>query len=161
MKLRNIALTLMVLMQPIGSLAATPDQAETDREAVEKSISQFYVALDDMFKGDVDRMRQVWSHADDVTYMGPGGGMLVGWKKVVESWEVQAAMKLGGAVTPADVQITVGRDLAVAQNYEVGENKVAGETQKVSIRVTNVFRKEAGEWKMIGHHTDLLPFLQK
>jgi len=28
----------------------------------------------------------------------------------------------------------------------------------VSIRATNVFRKEGGQWKMIGHHTDLLPF---
>jgi hypothetical protein len=30
----------------------------------------------------------------------------------------------------------------------------------VSIRATNLFRKESGAWKMIGHHTDLLPFLE-
>jgi hypothetical protein len=29
----------------------------------------------------------------------------------------------------------------------------------VSIRATNLFRKEDGSWKMIGHQTDLLPFL--
>jgi ketosteroid isomerase-like protein len=32
---------------------------------------------------------------------------------------------------------------------------------QVSIRATNLFRKENGAWKMIGHHTDLLPFLEK
>ena len=34
-----------------------------------------------------------------------------------------------------------------------------GKPQAVSIRATNLFRKEDGTWKMIGHHTDLLPFL--
>ncbi len=28
----------------------------------------------------------------------------------------------------------------------------------VSLRATNVFSKENGAWKMIGHHTDMLPF---
>ena len=36
-----------------------------------------------------------------------------------------------------------------------------GRPLQVSIRATNIFRKEKGEWKMIGHHTDLLPFLDK
>jgi ketosteroid isomerase-like protein len=44
----------------------------------------------------------------------------------------------------------------------VGSNLNAqGEPMKVSIRATNIFRKENGQWKMIGHHTDLLPFLEK
>jgi ketosteroid isomerase-like protein len=44
----------------------------------------------------------------------------------------------------------------------VGSNLDAeGRPLQVSIRATNVFRKENGDWKMIGHHTDLLPFLNK
>jgi len=31
----------------------------------------------------------------------------------------------------------------------------------VAIRATNVFRREAGAWKMVGHQTDLLPHLVK
>jgi ketosteroid isomerase-like protein len=77
------------------------------------------------------------------------------------NWEKQAALKLGGKVEPDDMRITVGRDIAVIHNYEKGENTNArGKTQKVSIRATNVFRKESGQWKMIGHHTDLLPYLE-
>lgn len=54
----------------------------------------------------------------------------------------------------------MGTDLALTHNYETGENVGAdGAVERVSIRVTNVFRKEAGAWKMIGHHTDLLPYL--
>ena len=92
--------------------------------------------------------------------MGPGGGFQVGWHRVRANWEKQAAMRLGGEVRPGEMTITVGRDVAVAHNYERGENTVDGKTVRISIRATNVFRKEDGRWKMIGHHTDLLPFLK-
>jgi ketosteroid isomerase-like protein len=107
-------------------------------------------------------MKSIWSHANDVTYMGPAGGFQVGWDQVRKSWEEQAAKKLGGKVEVADLRITAGPDIAVTHNFEKGENTNAkGEPEKVSIRATNVFRKEGGAWKMIGHHTDLLPFLMK
>jgi len=31
----------------------------------------------------------------------------------------------------------------------------------VNIRTTTTFRKEGGQWKVIGHHTDMLEYLQK
>jgi ketosteroid isomerase-like protein len=134
--------------------------AEKDEQPVRNAVAQFYAALNDMFTGELAQMKKVWSHADDVTYMGPGGGFQVGWNQVLKNWEAQAALKLGGKVEPADMRVTVGTEIAVVSCYEKGENTNAkGETQKVSIRATNIFRKENGEWKMIGHHTDLLPYL--
>jgi ketosteroid isomerase-like protein len=71
-------------------------------------------------------------------------------------------MKLGGEVRSSDMRLTVGRDLAVVSNFEVGENAGSdGRPLVVQIRATNLFRNEGGEWKMIGHHTDILPLLQK
>jgi ketosteroid isomerase-like protein len=94
--------------------------------------------------------------------MSPGGGFQVGWKKVLPVWKKQAAMKLGGSVEPAQIHVVIGKEIAVVQNYENGKNtNAAGKPQKVSIRATNVFRKENGKWKMIAHHTDLLPYLAK
>ena len=107
-------------------------------------------------------MKKLWSHKNDVTYMGPGGGFRLGWKQVLADWETQAALKLGGKVEPKEMRITVGRDLAIVSNYEEGQNLMAdGKPQAVKIRATNLFRNENGRWKMIGHHTDTLPFLQK
>jgi ketosteroid isomerase-like protein len=135
---------------------------EDDAKAVMHAAAQFYAALNKIFTGDLDQMQEVWSHADDVTYMGPAGGFQVGWDQVLTSWKAQAAMKLGGKVEAADMRITIGQDIAVTHNYEKGENSNArGEPQKVLIRATNVFRKEGGKWKMVGHHTDLLPYLEK
>jgi ketosteroid isomerase-like protein len=136
--------------------------AENNETGVKNAAAEFYAALNEMFTGELGPMKSVWSHADDVTYMGPGGGFQVGWTEVLKNWEAQAAMKLGGKVEPAEMRITVGADLAIVSNYERGENTNAdGSPQKVSIRATNLFRKENGEWKMIGHHTDLLPYLEQ
>jgi ketosteroid isomerase-like protein len=48
----------------------------------------------------------------------------------------------------------------VLSDYEVGQNTNAnGKIARVKLRATNIFRKEAGAWKMVGHHTDTLPYL--
>ena len=136
--------------------------AEKDEQGVRQAVAQFYTALNTMFTGELGPMKEVWAHANDVTYMGPGGGFQVGWDQVLAEWEAQAAKKLGGKVEPADIRITAGQDLAIVSDIEKGENtNAAGKVEKVSIRATNLFRKERGKWKMIGHHTDLLPYLAK
>ena len=43
---------------------------------------------------------------------------------------------------------------------ERGSNLVDEKEQKVSLRATTTFRKENGLWKVIGHHTDTLPYLE-
>ena len=82
----------------------------------------------------------------------------MGWDRVLKEWEAQAAMKLGGFISAGDTHTMIGEKIAVVQDCEKGNN---GEGREVSIRATNLFRKEQGTWKMIGHHTDLLPFLNK
>lgn len=161
MRSKRRAWSVIALLSMVGVLAAGPVHgADADREAVSAATARFYSALNAMFTGDVGPMKDVWSHADDVTYLGPGGGFRVGWKDVLADWEAQAAMKLGGTVKPEGIRAVVGHDIAVVSNYEKGENTNAGgQRATVSIRATNLFRKEDGKWKMIGHHTDLLPYL--
>jgi ketosteroid isomerase-like protein len=154
-------LVLVVAGMSLG-FAGPARATAADTAAVAAAAEQFYVALNAMFAGDAEPMKEVWSHADDVTYMGPAGGFQKGWAEVLAVWVEHAAMKLGGKVTPERMEITVGQDLAITHNFEVGENyDKDGNLQKVSIRATNMFRKEDGQWKMIGHHTDLLPYLEK
>ena len=125
--------------------------------AVREAVKGFYKALNSIFVGDIAPMEAHWSHRDDVTYMGPFGDYRVGWAQVRESWVEQLEMKLGGDVEPADVEINVGGDIAIAHNREVGHVFPAGHDETVYLRATNMFRKEDGRWKMIGHHADRLP----
>jgi ketosteroid isomerase-like protein len=155
------ALAMWVPFALIGAsaLAQTPSNSNAE---VLAANARFYVAINAMFKGDVGPIEAVWSHGGDVTYMGPTGNFETGWSAVLKDWEGQAAQKLGGKVEPIDVQVIVGHDLAVINDYEQGENTNAeGKVQQVRLRATNIFRKEGGQWKMIGHHTDVLPYLAK
>jgi len=115
-----------------------------------------------VLKANAAPMERVWSHAADVTYMGPTGGFDLGWAGVRQNWQAQAAMKLGGKIEPEQIHLLVSGGLAVVSEVEVGENTNAnGKTAEVKLRTTNIFRREQGSWKMVGHHTDTLPYLSK
>lgn len=105
-------------------------------------------------------MEQVWSHADDVTYLGPQGGLLVGWNKILEAWKEQARLRLKGKIDLQEVHIIREGNIGIMQCYEIGSNNFKGKNESVKIRALNIFRKENGTWKMISHQTDLLSFLQ-
>ncbi len=162
MKRKSVSLSTLVLAIALSILCNPAHASQNGEETVRKAAAGFYSALNVLFAGNPDPMNEVWSHADDVTYMGPGGGFQIGWPQVFENWKKQAAMKLGGNVEPAEMHIAVGREIAVVQNYEKGTNiNAQGKQEKVSIRATSIFRKEEGNWKMIGHHTDLLSYLKE
>ncbi len=155
---------LLTLVLVIGSCGQTTHAASADDEAAVRAAAQkFYAALNaGVFGGDLEPMKKIWSHAADVTYMGPFGGLQVGWDQVLLTWESQAAKKITGEIQAEDVHVQVGRDLAVTQCFEKGKNTDAdGKTFDISIRATDIFRKEDGKWKMISHHTDLIPDLGK
>ena len=157
------ALALATFVLAVAGLVplSAAHAAGEDEQAVRQATDEFYAALNAMFEGNVEPMKAVWSHAEDVTYMGPDGKFTVGWDQVLADWESQAARKLGGTIRPDAIHVTVGQDLATVECYEVGENIIGGKPQPVSLRATDVFRKESGQWKMIGHHTDTLPYLQQ
>ena len=155
-KLVCVAFSAVGLMNQSGFSAEPGGEAE-----VQKAVDGFYSALNALFKGEVAPMEKVWSHADDTTYMGPTGGRQTGWEDIRHIWKVQADKKLGGEIKNIRSNLFVGDRIAVAQGVEKGFNVVDGKRQDVSIRSTSVFRKENGAWKMISHHTDLLPFLEQ
>ena len=161
---RSTAAVLVALCFAASAVASDDDanDAKIAKQDVQQVNDRFYQALNDMFTGQIAPMEDVWSHGDDITCLGPAGGITVGWEAIRANWEAEAALKLGGHIEPSDLQITVGNDLAIVQCYEQGNNEPkAGEKLPVAIRATNVFRKENGQWRMISHHTDLLPFLQE
>ncbi len=113
MRAKILVLSAVVFLASAACFAANPTSSPADdTKAVQQATAQFYTSLNAMFTGDAGPMQEIWSHADDVTYMGPGGGFLVGWNAVRETWEAQAALKLGGKIEPDQMRVTVGQDLA-------------------------------------------------
>jgi len=117
---------------------------------------RFYSGLSRM---DVTAMPEIWSHGDDVTAMHPMGGEQVGWEAVRASFEQAAGPMTDSHVELVDQRIYAGTDLACETGVERGSAKLAGEPVEFEHRVTNVYRLEDGQWKMIHHHTDVAPGL--
>jgi ketosteroid isomerase-like protein len=123
---------------------------------LERAAHGFYIALASLLAGDVDPMLEIWSHADDVTYLGPFGELLVGWGPIRDALAAQAAQHLGGVVEPEELHFVASPTLGVVVGYERGANEIDGAAVPVDIRATSVYRLEDGHWLMIGHHTDRL-----
>lgn len=158
-KLRRNALGIAIAAAIVFSSLLPAGAAEPETE-VRQAAERFYEALNTMFTGEVGPMLDVWSHSDDVAYMGPFGKILVGWKEVRASWEQQAKLKLGGRVEPVGLRVVANDDFGITVGYERGTNFKNGKQVNVDIRATNVFRRENGKWKMVSHHTDLFPWVQ-
>lgn len=131
--------------------------SETD---VRKASEKLYAALNSMTKGDARAMSDVWSHDKTVTTMHPIGGREIGWEQVRGSFEQVAGLASGGRVELRDQLITlVGPDVAYEIGIEHGEAKLAGETVQIHQRVTNIYHREAGQWKLVHHATDESPVM--
>src|SRR4030065_1149464 len=115
----GIAITIGAIL---GIFHLPAQAAKPDTEAVLQATQQFYSALNVLFTGSSAPMEDVWSHAADITYMGPAGGLRHGWSQIQAEWKTQAGVKHGGQVEPKDMHMTVGGDLALVSKYEVGEN---------------------------------------
>ena len=132
----------------------------SEKNAVEQATNNFYAALNLLFTGDAQPMQNVWSHADDVVYMGPDGLYLIGWTEISKMWSKVAEMKLGGTVIPINSHTIIGSDISMITCVESGENEIQGKSESVGIRSSTVFRKENNAWVVIAHQTDLLAFMK-
>ena len=160
---KNLIWMSAIVVSAAGLMSVgAPQVVQSQEKQVREAVAQFYVSLNQMFTGDLTAMKDSWSHAEDVVFMGPDGKFLVGWERTLADFQKEAAMKMGGNVKATDIHVVLGQDLAVVQNYEKGDNpNVNVKNQVVSIRATNVFRLEKGVWKMIAHHTDPMVLMEK
>ena len=123
-------------------------------DEVRKASKQFYDGLNAMARGDAGTLAASWSHSANVTAMHPIGGRQEGWDAVRESFEQFAKLATAGKVELKDQLIHVSGDMAYEIGVERGEVTLAGQDVNIGHRVTNVYQRESGGWKMIHHHTD-------
>ena len=129
----------------------------TTEDEVRKASTQFYAGLNRMANGDAAPLADVWSHGAAVTAMHPIGGRQVGWDAVRVSFDRVAELASDGKIELKDQLIHVTGDEAYELGVEHGQLKLAGQPVTIEHRVTNIYQREAGAWKMTHHHTDTSP----
>lgn len=100
-------------------------------------------------------MSAVWAQGAEVSAQHPIGGRDCGFDTVIASFAKVAEIAGGGEIRLVDQRIDAGTDLAVETGIETGALVIAGHEASVRHRVTNVYRKIDGHWKLAHHHTDV------
>jgi ketosteroid isomerase-like protein len=126
-------------------------------DEVRQASAQFYAALNRMLSGDASSLADIWSHSASVTTMHPIGGREVGWDNVIGAFQKVAQLAGGGQAKLNNQAIQASGDMAYEVGDESGQLKLAGQQMTIDHRVTNIYRKEAGGWKIVHHHTDTSP----
>src|SRR4051812_677414 len=125
----------------------------SSEDEVRNASKQFYAALNRMANGDAAALADIWSHSAAVTVMHPIGGRQVGWDAVSASFAQVAQLASDGQVALKEQLIHVAGELAYEVGIEQGQVTLAGQPVTLEYRVTNIYQREAGAWKMTHHHT--------
>jgi len=155
MKVRTSIIVALLFVSAVVSFAAAADMKAKDE--VGKASEQFYAALNSMLNGNAVPLADIWSHSATVTTMHPIGGREVGWEQVKGSWEQVAKMASDGKAELKDQLIQVFGDVAYEIGIEHAQFKLAGQQVKSDHRVTNIYHRESGAWKVVHHHADISP----
>jgi ketosteroid isomerase-like protein len=126
-------------------------------DQVREASARFYAALSRMAQGTVGAMDDIWSRHAGSTAMHPIAGREVGWESVKNSFDQFAQIATAGQVALKDQWIRVLGDVAYEIGVEYGGGTLGGIPATWEHRVTNIYHREDGTWKMVHHHSDMSP----
>lgn len=131
---------------------------------LERVVEQYHAALGEFMKGSYEPAKQLFSERDDVTLGNPFGPFARGWTQVVETMQRAASHYREGEASGFDrISKYVTPELACIVEVERLESKVGGleEVAPVHLRVTSIFRKEDGRWRLVHRHADPITTVQQ
>jgi ketosteroid isomerase-like protein len=127
--------------------------------SVQTAIAQLHAAMAKVANGDVSAIKRLYSHTDDATSFYGWGGYEMGWQAVSRRWDWAGSQFKGGTVRHETISTVVTPEMFYVTQIETYENQsvanVEGKTGW-SNRVTHVFRREAGEWRLVHRHANRL-----
>jgi ketosteroid isomerase-like protein len=134
--------------------------SNTELEAsVRAAIRQLHAAMAKVANGDVSAIKALCSHTTDATSFYGWGGYEKGWERVSGRWEWAGAQFRGGTVRHENISTVITPEMFYVTDIETYEGqRVAGVDGLTgwSNRVTHVFRREAGEWRLVHRHANRL-----
>ncbi len=128
---------------------------------VRAAFDAFYAALNRVVNRDAGPMADAWWHTPDVSASHPMGDWTVGWDLLAVTWEEFARFFVRGTVEVENVTLHVVGDFAYAFNVEVVFLETPTGLIRFRSNATNVFRREAGAWRLVHHHADKAPVLEQ
>ena len=128
----------------------------TGKPRLEGFISRCHEAIRHQSQGRPEPFLKLWSHADDVSIMAAIGGYQVGFEDVSTLLSLASKTQTFDTWSAENLVTTMSDDLAVSVELERYVRQVDGKDEATTLRATQVYRREDGEWKVIHRHGDVL-----
>lgn len=127
-------------------------------ESFRRMLEQHEAASEQLVSGNAAPWKELASHGDDCTVFGAWGGYERGWEQVGPRYDWASGRFTGGRTTREYLSTWVADDLACTIAIERGEVRYRGsdEPREMALRVTQVYRREGGAWKLVHRHADPL-----
>ena len=134
----------------------------TDKElevSVHAAIARLHAAMARVANGDVSEIKRLYSHTADATSFYGWGGYEKGEEAVAKRWDWAGQQFKGGTVRHENITTVITPEMFYVTDIETFESQRVAGVEGVtgwSNRVTHIFRREQGEWRLIHRHANSL-----
>lgn len=161
--MRTMAL-VMLFAAPLSWAKTEVHRSTAGDAGFQAFLHQWERAQSRFINGDPTRWKQNASQREDATVLGAFGGYEKGWSEVGHRYEWASSQfrESGAKIEIEYLNTGVSGDLGFTVAIERQENvRLGGQETPAprALRVTQVFRKEGGAWKLLHRHAD--PLLEK
>jgi ketosteroid isomerase-like protein len=126
---------------------------------VAKAVTSHVTALDAAHNGDPEPYVEEWSTRDPLTLFGARDSFTGSWEALSQT--IRALVSRFSSGTPGDFEVVaadVGSDLAYIVGFERSTVSVdGGPVEPANLRVTHIYRREDGDWRLVHRHADNSP----
>ena len=132
----------------------------TDREDFRRLMSQRqHQAEEALVGGDVALRLEMWSHNDPVTLFAALGPSKSGWDDLEPMFRAVASRVSGGQDVSYEI---ISSDVSGDIGWTIGFSRFTvsidgGPLTRRTLRLTHLYRREDGEWKVVHEHSDFQP----
>jgi ketosteroid isomerase-like protein len=126
------------------------------QEFLDSFVPRQEAADEALHNGDAEPRKQLWSREDPVTVLGAFGVAASGWGEVNKTFDWVASQFSSCESFQLEVIAAgVSGNLAYTVGYEHSQvSRDSGPVRSNRLRVTHVYRREDGEWKIVHRHGD-------
>ncbi len=162
--MKKIVLLVLLASSLSGCAQNELRQSAAGDSTLQAFLPQWEEAQSRFLTGDPTLWKQNASQRDDATILGAFGGYEKGWNEVGPryDWASSQYKNSGAKVNVEYISVVVSGDLGYTVAIERQEDVLfggQGNPTRRALRVTQVFRKEGGAWKLLHRHAD--PLMEK
>ena len=118
-------------------------------------------AEDAIIYGDPELRMKLWSRRDPVSLLGAWGPNKTGWAELsrIFRWVASRLSQETYSDFRWDIDVADARgDMGYTVGFERFNHHTGhGRVEPITVRVTHVYRREDGEWKIVHRHADTPP----